>query len=177
MSTKSRLLFIFVLLPVLIVNCAKEPQWHEYISKDGRFSMMVPGRVKTAESLIERGEGKTYEMHFFWSKERLRYGTHSFNIFYVDMKPDDDSTFLQWFRQLNYNTIHEGAFGEISEEKDISICGYSGKEVVYKGSKASYTERFFLAHGRVYALVAGMSFGSRYQDHVFRFFDSFRLIE
>ncbi|MBN2380482.1 hypothetical protein JXM67_11845 [candidate division WOR-3 bacterium] len=179
---KAKLPLLPVILAALVTSCAKEPQWREYVSEEGRFSIMVPGRVETMKLSIERSGGKIYEVHFFGARESLRYRSQSCSVMYVDMKPEDDSTFIQWFWNVASCNIQQGIYGEISEGRNVSIGGYSGKEFEYKDIRGGYTARIFQVKGRVYALVARITqarntHGNRYQDHVFRFLDSFKLIE
>jgi hypothetical protein len=174
MRTKSEWFFFFVLSVVLTVNCAKKPEWHEYVSKEGRFSVMVPGRVETGKETIDRDDSDKYEFYHFLAQERQRYSDQAYIVLYIDMKPEDDSTFIQWFWGVAFRTIQKNAYGEISES-DISVDGHKGKEYVYKDAGGGYHARIFQVQRRVYVIIAAMTHGSTDQDHIFRFLDSFKI--
>ncbi len=156
-----RVLTICLVATLAAVGCAKPIQWQTFTSKDGRYSIQMPG---TPTSQSQQVKGLT--MHV----DKVELGDSAYAVSYIDaaagVKPDLDGA---------VKGSVNGAKGELIQSKEITIEGKPGREFSFKAADKVGSSRIFADGNRLYQILVVGSTTAIGSDNVQKFFTSFKL--
>jgi hypothetical protein len=146
--------------------------WEEFTSKEGRFSVWLPGSPKRAEQPTQGGGKMTLFMAPLAAKKMAFFVQFS-DLPPADLKKDHDQLISEMQRELAANL--KGA--TITKETAITLGKHPGREYeVALTDKGASIFRIYVVEDRVYMLiVAGADLTAAAPD-VQTFFESFKLI-
>jgi hypothetical protein len=163
--------------------------WKEFNSKEGRFSVSVPGTPKPEDRTMETPIGSLTTYAFVLQTDMALY-----YVSYVDLPmppgpltPEDRKEALDSTRE---RILGSGA--RIITESDVSVAGNPGTEILAEKDAMILRARFALIGSRLYQIILGAPRTSVFingkvspkaadRTHVFeqtsaKFFDSFKPI-
>ncbi len=156
------------------VHASDQPEWKEFVSKEGRFKVLMPGTPKADKVATESDFGKgTLSMNVAQSGN-VMYGAN-----YSDFPPGIKKTPI---KQL-FDSSRDGAVanlqGKLASEKDIKLGDHPGRElrIEVAGGKQLFRARVFLVDQRIYQVVVLSSPEAATSKEADRFLDSFKLTE
>jgi Protein of unknown function (DUF1559) len=147
------------------VKAATPKGWEELTSKDGRFSVWLPGTPEL------KGGGKVFVAPL--KTNQVVFLVQFEDVPAVDLKKGHDQVFNDKLRELT--ATFKGA--TMTKETAITLGKHPGKEQEFAvGDKAASIVRLYLVEDRVYVLIAvGPEVAAAAQD-IRTFFGSFKLI-
>ena len=155
---------------------AAQSPWREFTSKQGGFSVLMPGAPKEETEVKELpvvGKGET---HLFI----LSHESGVYVVSYLDVPglARQDQSFCDSFGKGFLKSIGEatakGAGGKVASETDISFGKNPGKEILIEVSAGIATARAYFIRRRGYELIGAPTAGSN-PTNVKKFLDSFKL--
>jgi hypothetical protein len=151
--------------------------WRDYVSKDGRYSVLLPGTPKVTQTV--RGAGPLFgPVH-----NAVVEGQKTFGVRFMDGAPQ----FKALPPDQQYKMVKDLAnpmvvAKKVKSEKAITLAKYAGHEVELEGSNLGSGPvdgvfRFYFVDGRVYLVFAigPTSSVTATSPDVQRVFDSFKL--
>jgi len=163
---------ILLCLFTVMTGCQKS-EWTRYDSEAGRFSVLFPGPPETREAPLDTEVGQlTLYATLYEQRDKV------FTIMYGDY-PESFVT------QSDPADILEGGVegmvaskqGTKLQDRNISIDGYPGREIVYRNPNPDITvkARLFMVQNRLY-MVMQMTRSAQFSHHeADKFLDSFTL--
>lgn len=109
-----------------LAACAPELDWREFVSPEGRFAVMLPGRPAHASRDIELAGGTT-PMHM----TSVQVSGMAFGVGYADLPPGADAA-----RAIteSRDALVRNIGGRITAERPIEVDGARGIEFQAQGS-------------------------------------------
>ncbi|MBI4292950.1 MAG: hypothetical protein HY661_15875 [Betaproteobacteria bacterium] len=151
----------------LLAGCYPSLDWREVTSKEGRFSVLLPGRPAQESRTLSAIPGSPL-MHL-WS---AKAADMVFGVGYVDLQVRDAQT-LAALRDALARNIQ----GKIVSERAVGASGIAGTEFVAEGSigeaPAVLRARLLVSGDRVYQIAAVGSARAVAAEELATFFDSF----
>jgi hypothetical protein len=149
--------------------------WQSFSPPAGRFAVLLPGEPKAAKTVSETQRGPI-QTHTF----TIEVGPNTYAVSWFDLPG-----VLPRGPQIRA-TLDGGQKGlldklgrvKVLKDKEISIDGFPGKEVVVENAERHYTltARLYLVGQRIYTLLASAPLGQDDAPDVRVFFGSFRLL-
>lgn len=123
--------------------------WKEFVSEEGRFSVLIPGVPKEVVREIDSPFGKS-QGHYFNLSASADFG-FSYTQFPVTVEvPEFANRLLDRAR----DGIIEGLKGKLLEEKDINLDGHPGRFIKAELTGGyTYRHKVFIVGSRSYQLV------------------------
>jgi hypothetical protein len=151
--------------------------WKEFRSQAGRFSVRLPGTPKEDKQAIDTAVGKIDMFLFVYEVSN----DVAYLIMYNDYPEDvvakaDKTTMLDGAR----DGAVENVKGKLRSEKNVSISGSPGREIVVDTSDAPLStikSRMYLVKNRLYQVMAVVPKGKETSKDVDKFLDSFKLTQ
>ena len=151
-------------------------KWQEFISQEGRFSVLMPGVVNEQ---LYNGEAKSpngpSEFHSFLAD--------NMNIDFLVAYRDYPDSYVQGIKSHSLqervqNGIVAGFKGRIIFEGTIYLEEFRGKEIMAISQDRKTTMRFkiFLVENRLYLVSAEFPKGNEYSEDVEKFMSTFNII-
>jgi hypothetical protein len=148
--------------------------WKQFSSKEGRFSVQLPGDPKQGKQSIDTQAGKI-DMHLFTyevSKE----------VAYIVIFNDYPAAIVE---KANKNKMLDGARdgavkkvkGTLRGEKKLTMNGSPGREVVVDTPQLSFRNKMFMVKNRLYQVMAVTPKGKDSTADVMKFLNSFKLTQ
>jgi len=148
---------------------AGQSEWSVYSSKDGGFSIMMPGMPKEEVSTQEVPNLGKAQIHVFVVKDESGF----YPLAKIDQEHADE--FGKGFLRSVGQGIAQGANGKVVKETEIDLGTYSGKEILIALPAGLVTARAYFIKRRGYQLVAGPSTAGAENGNIKKFLDSFRV--
>jgi hypothetical protein len=133
-----KLLSLFVgcsIATVTLTSVANASVWKSFTSKDGGFSILLPGQPTIIEEQVRTGKVRKFVT------ENLTQGT-VYMVIYSNKGTND-------FQMIAQN-------GRIVSQRNISLQSYRGQERIYESAKDIIKHRTYFAGKRVYQVVASI---------------------
>ena len=156
---------------------AGQSEWSIYSSKDGGFSIMMPGMPKEEVSTQEVPNLGKAQIHVFVVKDESGFYMASYVEYPPLAKIDQEHAdeFGKGFLRSVGQGIAQGANGKVVKETEIDFGTYSGKEILIALPAGLVTARAYFIKRRGYQLVAGPSTAGAENGNIKKFLDSFRV--
>ena len=158
-----------------------QKNWKIYQNKEGRFSILVPSKLKREVDMIEStSEVKVKLISFYFYDES--YPTSAFCISYYDLPRELINTMTT---DQMLESIMVGAAsnvnGEIIIERKINLNGYPGAEFVvevasYKPKDSTVKSRVYIVRNRIYSLAVTSIKGTLSNYVQDKYLDSLKLM-
>jgi hypothetical protein len=159
LSIAMKLLSLFAgcsIAAVTLTSVAYASVWKSFTSKDGGFSILLPGQPTIIEEQVKTGKVRKFVA------ENLAQGT-VYMVIYSSKGTND-------FQMIAQN-------GRMVSQRSISLQSYRGQERIYESAKDIIKHRTYFAGQRVYQVVA--SIDKQKYKHLARstegFLNSFRI--
>jgi hypothetical protein len=169
-GARSRAAIGFALVVALLAGCYPKLDWREVASKEGRFSILLPGRSALESRTLSAIPGSP--LMRLWS---ARAADMLFGVGYVDLQVYDAQT-LTALRDALARNIQ----GKIVSEHAVEPGGIAGTEFVAEGSigeaRAVLKARLLVYGDRVYQIAVVGSPRAVSAEELATFFDSFRVL-
>ena len=156
---------------------AAQPEWKQFSSKEGGFSILLPGvpqeNTETKDFPIV-GKGV---VHLFIIANESGF----FLVGYVEVPGLAQSTrefsdgFGKGFLRSVGEGIAKGAGGKVLKDTDILLGSFPGKEILLEFPSGPATARAYFIRKRGYQLLAAPAASGGDPGAVKRFLDSFKL--
>jgi hypothetical protein len=143
--------------------------WAQFVSDDGRFSVLMPEIPQEKTETTESAHGP-YTTHLFIVKDT----TSVYLIGWVDYDPSfnfDRKAELD----ANRDNFVKGINAKLLSSRTTVIDGYSGLEFTAETADRIFKSRVFLVGRRPYQIVIGSPKGFDDAVSVNRFFNSFKV--
>jgi hypothetical protein len=154
------------------------PEWREYASPDGAFTILMPGPAEVEEEMREAPDGGG-------SFPMRTVSTKVDNSVYLVISLDYPPAFLDRDPRVILNDVQELAFAKskAARAEKVRLGEYPGRDLRYETRNAeapkgwlSCRERIYLAGERLYHLTYASYEGNEEADQVERWMDSFKLL-
>jgi len=155
-------------------RCDDQPEWKEFVAKDGRFKISMPGTPKKRELETESdfGKGVLY-------MNVVEVGKTMYAANYCDFPAEVKKATLQQV----YDSSRDGAVanmeGKLVSEKNVKLGKHPGREIrinVAEG-KRLFRVRVYLVEQRLYQVVVFGTPETATSKDADKFLDSFKLTE
>ena len=143
--------------------------WAKFTSRDGRFSVIIPGIPKDQVQTTPSNIGP-YTTHLF----TLRNPRHVFLIGYVDYDP----TFNfhpQAELEANRDQFVKNLEATLVNSRNVRVDGYPALEFTAVKEERIFKARVYIVGRRPYLIVLGTSKGVDDAPALNRFFNSFKI--
>ncbi len=172
MRSSIAVLVLVALASVLLADDRTE--WMEFVSKEGRFKVLMPGTPKQDKIDTESDFGKGV-LHM----NVAQTGKTMFGANYCDFPAEIKKAPLKKVFDSSRDGAVANMEGKLASEKDIKFGQYPGREIQIEvaGGKGLFRARVYLVEQRLYQVVifgTPDEAGSKEAD---KFLDSFKLIE
>jgi hypothetical protein len=162
------------LVVVFSVTACAQKKWTVLESKEGQFSVSMPGSPTETSRILNASFGEI--LAHFWI---LRLGDSAFSVVYSDypegyVREQGPKMVLDSSR----DGAVEGTQGTLLTEFIVKLGSYPGREIkiAVANGEATSRDRFFLVGRRLYQLVVASPKAQSYSPDIGRFFESFKLL-
>jgi hypothetical protein len=155
---------------------ATQAEWKEFSSRQGGFSVLMPGTPKEETEVKELPVVGRGETHLFV----LASESGVYVAAYLDVPglARQTQAFCDSFGKGFLNSIGDatakGAGGRVAHETDITMGNYPGKEILIEVPAGNATARAYFIKRRGYQLIAAPTSGSD-PANVKKFLDSLKV--
>jgi hypothetical protein len=169
---------VLLLLLALGVFSRKSPSdsvgWQEVVSPEGRFRVTMPGQPRKEIRTVQSQVGPVTDTNFGFDTNEWSIGVR-----YADFDgPGHLATPIEEIIKAGRDSTVKSLKGFVLSEKDISISGHPGREVVVEVLRRGTTYlRWCAVNRRIYTLIFMNNFATSSKTEVNRFFDSFQITE
>jgi hypothetical protein len=155
----------------------KSNAWKPYSSKQGRFSVVMPGDTKVISTPVNLGTGDKSKL---WGVLSAEAATRTLYISaYMDLPAsiDPKSKMAQDSLDQGIDGLIDGQGYDVISRTRFALKGYPGQEIRYQ-LKNGHTGRcrVFLVKARLYFLIVESEQDAPEQKNVDRFMQSFKLL-
>jgi hypothetical protein len=168
------ILVLVVVAVSAVVHGEDKPSWKEFVSKEGMFTVIMPGTPKSDKLDTESDFGKGVLHMNMVEADKTMYAAN-----YSDFPAAVKKATL---KQL-YDSSRDGAVanmdGKLASEKDIKLGTHEGREIRIDvaGGKRLFRVRVFLVEQRLYQIVVFGTPESATSKDADKFLDSFKLTD
>ena len=155
-----------------------QPNWQEYQSQAGRYSILMPGKPKEQTQSVE-AEAGTLKVYLTIVEDRsVAYATAYWDYPAEYIRSTEANDLLDSIVQ---NAV-ASADGKLTRQTDFPLTVYRGREVEFEtpvqGSQPAMLikVRYFLVNDRLYQVMVVALQRQGLPDPAQKFFDSFKLI-
>lgn len=167
--------FVLVMaVSMLLLSVAGQAQQDQstatFTSKEGAFSVILPGTPKEKSEDISSNNGPTTLHTFIVERDE---GRRFFLVGYSDYqtKLDADTSLT--------NVISgqvESLKGKITSDKTVTLAGYPGRSVTIEAEGIDFYSTVYVAGNRLYQIMCGVPKVDAMPADAKAFFDSFRIL-
>jgi len=160
---------------LLLVSCGKkdssvEDPWKEFTSREGKFSVIMPGEPTYTTQTAPTKEGMV-QIHMFL----IGHGVMAYGIIYNDV-PGAIADVQKYLDERRNGAVLTSK-GTLISEKKISIEGHPGREIKLKtADNMQYTGRLYFIDGRFYQVIVTAPAEVNAEAVSAKFLDSFKLL-
>lgn len=162
-----------IVIAVLIACGASEPEWKQFVSGDGNFSVEAPGDPEVEDSPIETPLGNLTIRMYVWD-----LGDIAYLAAYVDY-PHEIFDYQTPQELLDYaaDGAVEGVSGSLISKTPISYEQHPGLELKINApaDDATAIARIYLVDNRLYQVLVVTYIGEEKPEKTARFLDSFKI--
>ena len=167
--------FVFViaisaLLLSVSVHAQQDQSSATFTSKEGAFSVTLPGTPKEKSEDISSNNGPT-TLHTFMVERNE--GQNFFLVGYSDYQTKLDAD-ASWASVINGQV--ESLKGKITADKTVTLNGHPGRSVTIEVEGTLFLSTVYVAGNRLYQMMYGMPKGDAMPPDAKEFFDSFRIL-
>ncbi|NTV92470.1 MAG: hypothetical protein HGA72_04080 [Chlorobiaceae bacterium] len=167
---------LFVLLFFLFLADAQQAFCIEFSSREGAFSIVLPGEPVQTKKPVHTAFGVLDEHQF--SRDQNSYAclvTYSDYPEAVLLKITDPGKLLDSARDITISDVQ----GKLVGESAIMLGSYPGRDVkiILQQDTAIVRGRLYLAGNRLYQILVLSSKEIAYSNEINQFLDSFRLLQ
>ena len=150
------------------------PEWKEFISKDGRFTVLMPGTPKQDMAETESDFGKGV-LHL----NVAQAGPTMYGANYCDFPAAVKKAPLKQVFDSSRDGAVTNLEGKLVSEKDVKLGEYPGREIRIDvaGGKRLFRVRVFLVDQRLYQVVVFGTKDEATSKESDKFLDSFKQAE
>ncbi len=169
---KTHVVPIILIVMLALAGCERSP-WQEFSSKEGAFSVSMPGAPAEKRQLFDTRSGSV-EAHFF----TLEHGSAVYMVVYGDY-PEAPLAAADKDRILD--SARDGAVGNIQgtllDERTVTLSGHPGREARIQSfdGRLELLMRIYLVNARQYQVVTVFPKETASTKDRDRFLDSFKL--
>ena len=167
--------FVFlVAMSTLLLSVAVHAQQDQsnatFTSKEGAFSLTLPGTPKEKSEDITSNNGPTTLHTFMVERDE---GQRFFLVGYSDYKTklDADASLASVI-----SGQVESLKGKITSDKTVTLAGHPGRSVTIESEGIAFYSTVYVAGNRLYQLMCGMPKADAMPPDAKEFFDSFRIL-
>jgi hypothetical protein len=156
------------------IYSADPPEWKEFASKEGRFTVLMPGTPKQNKADTESDFGKGVLYMNVMQIGKVMYGAN-----YCDYPAEVKKASIKKI----YDASRDGAVanmkGKLDSEKDIKLGEYPGREIRIEVAEGKYLfrARVYLVEQRLYQVVILGTPEDATSKEADKFLDSFKLAD
>lgn len=150
----------------------ESPNWTEFVSNEGRFSVLLPSKPTTQTLTLETGQGRV-----------VHYGFTAVNnglicvLVYADLprmlaRPGNEKAIFDEARDALLKEVQVS----LASEKTVALEGHPGREISAHLLGGEIKARFYLVNERLYQLViTRFNIFDKSPDVIDKFFGSFKV--
>lgn len=172
----NKFLLILVSGLLIVFSSACVPGWREIEDSQGRFKVMVKGRVRemTETQVVD---GESYTFHILQSYYGGKKNGLACNVMQVDLKPGSNRNLENQVQSMLIQFWDSGGDAEVIDSTIVKTAGRRTTQYEYDTGYGRYLMRYVVAENSLYILVAGCDPEAGSQDDRYRFLDSFQLMQ
>ncbi|MBD3285537.1 hypothetical protein GF359_03735 [candidate division WOR-3 bacterium] len=166
-------------LLILTAGCGEEFEWREFEFPEGGFKALMPGevRVETHEvaSLVDTSRTITL------TSLDVQFMQALFIVSYNRLDSTELADPEEFLKQTRDRAV-QASDGKLIEDREITLQGYPGRKIHLQRQgflgQGNYYARIFIAHDRIYQVVASTMGGRRsLEEAAKRFLNSFKFLQ
>ncbi len=171
---KSLSVVLVIISGAVASHAGEEPEWKEFLCKEGRFKVLMPGIPKQEEVETESDFGPSLLHMNTVEAGGSFYGAH-FNDFPEAVK----SVSLEQFYDSSRDVAAANMRGKVIGEEDVKLGDHPGREVRIEvnGGKHLFRSRVFLVGTRLHQIVVFGTKKAATSEDADKFLDSLKLID
>ncbi len=170
---KKHLIYI-IFAVILLTSCVKEPTIELFSSKDGGFSILLPGKPEFETQTVDTEVGKILMNMYGVENKRMAY-----LISYSDYNIEDIELIGVKEIEEILDGVRDGQVGDngkLISEKSIQLDNYSGREIVFSNEEGTIRSRIFLVKNRLYQVLVVSNDNKVNTEEVNKILNSFKLL-
>jgi hypothetical protein len=163
---------IFVLRSGMFGSRPSSSNWEEVVSPEGGFRVLFPTAPRKAVRSVSSQAGQVTDTAYL-----LDTPDWSMAVRFADFdKPGQANVAMEEIVNAGRNGTVKALGGNVTSEKEISLAGHEGKEVIVNvpGRGTSWL-RWYIVKRRIYTVVIMSHRATPHSSDVARFLDSFQL--
>lgn len=151
-----------------------EPTWTEFVSNEGRFSVLLPAKPTAHTLTFETGQGRVVHNGFVANAGGIICLLDYADLPKMATLPGSEKAIFDQARDALLKEVQVS----LANEKTIALEGYPGREMSAHLLGSEIKARFYLVNGRLYQLVITQFslFRDKPVDSTDKFFGSFKII-
>ena len=172
------MLFVLGLFPVV-----ENSDWINYVSDEGRFSVLVPGQFVTNQKSIPTEVGELPCKSFVYQDTLGHSKNELYVISYCDYPSGtfhrDSVSLIDEVLEVSVDQEREILNGNVTYNHKTKVEGYPGRifRLNYQNGEVVMKSKIFLVGDRFYTIQVYTLYKHNLNFNVDKFFNSFRLIE
>ena len=165
---------IVIAVSAACVAADDKPEWKEFSSKDGRFTVLMPGTPEQEQADTESDFGKGVLHMNTVQAGKVMYGAH-----YCDFPAKIKKAPTQQVFDSSRDGAVDNLDGKLADEKEIKLGDYPGREIRIEvaGGKRLFRVRVYLVDQRLYQVVVFGTKATATSKEADKFLDSFTLAD
>jgi hypothetical protein len=161
-------------LVLALVVMAPQAAWKEYVSTEGRFSVLMPGTPSKQKVSTKQG-ADTIEIYIVAAEAKK--GEDSFGVTYADFpEPVVQKTPATVLLEGARDGMLKQQSGKLLADRAISLGEYPGREFTIKSGEEKVFAKAILVRRRLYQVVAAVPERRADTKDVDQFLASFKLL-
>jgi hypothetical protein len=158
----------FAILVIALVGC-QQHVWKEFSSREGQFSLLMPGIPVEGMDMINTSAGAVSGYTFSVEQEEFKYV-----VGYADYP---ENVCQENYSDHILNSVRQGMKGTLLNERTLSLDKHPGRQLIAESSDGYITQiRVFLVENRLYQLAMITKMEQVSSREIQKFFDSFQLL-
>jgi hypothetical protein len=168
------LLLLFIAVGAARVQAEDKPEWKEFASKEGRFTVLMPRTPEQQQADAESDFGKGVLHMNTVQAGKVMYGAN-----YCDFPAEIKKAPIKQVFDSSRDGAVANLDGKLADEKEIKLGDYPGREIQIEiaGGKRLFRARVYLVEQRLYQVVVLGTKETATSKEADKFLDSFKLAD
>ena len=161
---------------------AENTEWRSFTSKEGGFSVLIPGEFVREHKVIKTDIGDLPHISYVYQDTLGHSKNELYVISYSDYPKNtfhkDSMDLIDELLEVSVDQKNKNLKGQITYNHKIKVEGYPGRifRINYNNGKIVMKSKMFLVKDRFYSIQIYTLYKHSLNFNIDKFFNSFRLI-
>ncbi len=171
-----------ILLFISFIFGTSFQSWEEFQSYEGRFKVLVPGKMQRNERIIHTDIGAIKYVTHYYQNVESEVENNVYMVSYCDYPNhsihSDSTDLIEMFFENTLESAAKSLSGEVRYVDKMNYKDYPGRfwRIDYRNGTATMKTRAFLIKNRFYTVQTAMERGKSLNDAADKFMDSFAVL-